>query len=106
MNLEKATVVDFNKRSVFLADHTRLKSVLELSVRCLAMGADFTTIHAIIDNKANETFSGNNPLRQTILINGIDFGQGHIQSINADPDGTDTQFKYYNINVIIDYNYK
>jgi len=103
MTLEKATVVDFNKRSVFIADHIRLKTVLELNVRCLAIGADVNTIHGIINTLATSTFTGNKPLREDITINGKSFGNGYVQSISADPDGTDTQAKYYNINIIIEY---
>lgn len=102
MILNNVTVVDFNKRSIFLGDHGRLKSVLELSVRCLAKGANYTEIHNIISNISNQQFIGES-FRSEITINGVNFGNGYVQSISAEPDGPDAQFKYYNLNIIIEY---
>jgi hypothetical protein len=104
ITIDKAIAIDFTKKSTFIADNIRLKSVLSLNVKCIATGSDFNTIHGIINTLAGSSFGNTIPdFRQEISINGQSFGKGYVQSISADPEGPDAQFKYYNINFIIDY---
>ncbi|MEY4342469.1 MAG: hypothetical protein RL736_262 [Pseudomonadota bacterium] len=101
MNLSNATVVSFNRRTQYLGENASLKSVVELSVQCAAVGTNFGTIHGIINGIANS--AGTTQFREDISINGTSFGKGYVSSVTASPDGTDTQMKMYTVNVSIEY---
>jgi hypothetical protein len=102
MNIDKAKGISFTKRFEYLGDNALLKRVLEISVECESLGSDISAVHGVIESLSNEAFVSKGTLRENISINGTSFGNGYVQSIDANPEGPDQQRKTYTVNIVIE----
>jgi hypothetical protein len=98
MNFENTVGVSFNRTSEFAGDHVRLKTTLEMNIRAESIGNSPEDIQSLINDQSEE---GIGNFYQDISINGVSMGEGYVRSINADPNGTDTQKKTYTATIVI-----
>jgi hypothetical protein len=104
MNFDNVIGVSFNRRSEFMGDHLRLKTILDLNIQAESIsssnGDGFTGTQVKIVGLENQAFSGRT-FYQNISINGISFGSGYVSNLTANPEGSDTQKKTYSATVTI-----
>jgi len=104
MNFDKVIGVSFNRRSEFMGDHLRLKTILDLNIQAESIsssgGDSFSGTQGKIVSLENQAFGGQT-FYQNITINGVGFGSGYVTNLTASPDGPDTQKKTYSATVTI-----
>lgn len=98
MNFENAVGVSYSRRAQMAGDHLPIRYLLEINIRCTAIGEGPSTLHSQINEE--EAFAGSK-FYQDISINGTSFGSGYVSNLQADPEGPDVKTKNYTATVTI-----
>lgn len=99
MNFNDATLLTVSRKSQFLADTVRYKTVKELTIEGLLLNLTNTDGVSVITS-AYYNFSLNAGNWEDIIINGYNFGKGVIKTVNFS-EGNDVRQKSYTVSVEI-----
>lgn len=99
MNFSDATLLSVSRKSQFWGDTVRYKSTLELSVEGLLLNLTNTEgVSVILEDLVLFAQSADN--WTDIILNGRNFGQGLITSVNFE-EGNDVRDKKYTVSITI-----
>ena len=100
MNFNNATLLGLTKTSQFFGDTFRYKADKQLSIEGLILDLDnYSGVSGVLEG-VNDLETGLLNNWEDIVLNGISFGSGIVNSISFS-DGTDVRYKTYTVDVSI-----
>jgi hypothetical protein len=104
MNFPNVQVINASSRSEFFGASSRWKSVTEITVEgsflALQNSNGYTQTHSQANAIENANFGGG-IFYSSLTVNGVNFGEGYVNSFRAEPGGTDVQDKKYSATIVI-----
>jgi len=104
MNFPNVQVISASSRSEFFGASSRWKSITEITVEgsflALQNSNGYTQTHSQATAVENANFAGAT-FYSSLNINGLNFGEGYVNSFRAEPGGTDVQDKKYTATIVI-----
>jgi len=100
MNFDNAVGISYSRRAQMAGDHAPIRYVLDLNIRCTAIGQGPGALHGKIAGQENSAFNSST-FYQDIIINGASFGSGYVSNLQADPEGPDVKTKSYTATITI-----
>ena len=104
MNFSNVQVIQASSRSEFFGASSRWKSIIEITVEgsylALQNSNGFTQTHAQANATESANFGGGT-FYSNLSVNGVNFGEGYVNSFRAEAGGTDVQDKKYTATIVI-----
>lgn len=104
MNFPNVQVLQASSRSEFFGASSRWKSIIEITVEgsflALQNSNGYTQTHAQANQTENANFGGGT-FYSSLIVNGVSFGEGYVNSFRAEAGGVDIQDKKYTATIVI-----